>query len=45
MGLLTTDEYKEKLKIKASDYECLGEYQGNKIKISHRHKICVTSGM
>lgn len=40
MGLITTYEYKEKLRTKAPDYECLGEYQGNKIKIPHRHKIC-----
>ena len=40
MELITTEEYKEKLKNKAPDFECLGEYQGNKIKIPHRHKIC-----
>lgn len=40
MGLITTKEYQEKLNNKAPDFECLGEYQGNKTKILHRHKIC-----
>lgn len=40
MAKITTDEYKEKLKMKAPDYECLGEYVGSKVKTLHRHKIC-----
>lgn len=36
----THEEYKQDLAEKYPEFECLGEYQGNKVKILHRHKIC-----
>lgn len=37
---LTDEEYKQKLKETNPEYESLAPYQGNKIKIPHRHIKC-----
>lgn len=36
----THEEYVDDLARLKPEFECLGTYQGNKIKILHRHKVC-----